>query len=309
MNFQQLRIIREAVRRDFNLTEVASVLATSQSGVSKHIRDIEDELGAEIFLRRGKRLLGLTKAGQTIMGYVETILTDAGNIKRLAEELRAADQGALALATTHTQARYALPSVISGFRKAFPQVRLALHQTSPTEITSMLLDGRADIGIATEALALHPDLVTFPYYTWHHAVVVAKGHPLEGHAQPLSLQDIAAYPIITYHAGFTGRPMIDRTFEAAGIKPDIVMAAMDADVIKAYVGLGLGIGLLAAMSVDAARETGLSLLRADHLFAENTSYIALRRGRFQRGFACRFIALCRPDLSEAHIRKSVQPPS
>jgi LysR family cys regulon transcriptional activator len=302
MNFQQLRIIRETVRRQFNLTEVANALATSQSGVSKHIKDLEEELGVALFVRRGKRLLDLTEAGREIIGYVERILTDAGNIKRIADQLARADEGELTIATTHMQARYALPPVIAGFRRSFPSVRLVLHQSSPGEIATMLIEGRADIGIATEALAETEGLAAFPYYSWRHAVVVKKGHPLDT-PHPLDLADLAGFPLVTYHHGFTGRPAIDRAFEAAGLAPDIVMEAIDSDVIKAYVELGLGVGIVAEQAIDPARDPGLVALDSAHLFPESTSHIAIRRGRFLRGFAYRFIEACRPDLTEAAIRK------
>jgi LysR family cys regulon transcriptional activator len=305
MNFQQLRIIRETVRRRFNLTEVAHHLATSQSGVSKHIKDLEDELGVALFVRRGKRLLDLTEPGREIVAMAERILTDAGNIKRIAEQMAQADHGQLTIATTHMQARYALPRVVAGFRTRFPNVQLVLHQSSPPEIAAMLVEGRADIGIATETIGRVPELVAFPYYRWHHAVVVPRGHPLES-AGPLSLASIAAYPLITYHQGFTGRPAIDRAFEAAGERPSIVMEAIDADVIKAYVELGLGIGIVAAQVFEPTRDTGLTLLESSHLFEEMTSHIALKRGRFLRGFAYRFIEDCHPGLTEAVIREGTE---
>jgi LysR family transcriptional regulator, cys regulon transcriptional activator len=277
-------------------------LATSQSGVSKHIRDLEDELGVSLFVRRGKRLLDLTEPGREIVGLVERILIDAGNIKHIADELSKADEGELTIATTHMQARYVLPPVIAGFRKAFPNVRLVLHQSSPPEIVAMLLDGRADIGIATEAVTRTADLVAFPYYVWRHAVIVPERHPL-AQGGPLDIRTLAQHPIVTYHPGFTGRPAIDRAFAAAGVKPDIVMEAIDADVIKAYVELGLGVGIIAAQSFDAAREHGLILVQSSSLFEESTSHIALRRGRFLRGFVYRFIEACRPELTESLIRK------
>ena len=211
MNFQQLRIIHETVRQNYNLTEAANALFTSQSGVSKHIKDLEDELGIELFVRKGKRLLGLTDPGKELVEIVERILLDAKNVKRLAEQFSNRDQGRLTIATTHTQARYALPSVVTQFKKAFPQVHLVLHQASPGEIVSMLLDGQADIGIATEALEEVEELASFPYYSWHHAVIVPPGHPLES-VHPLTLEAIAEFPIITYHEGFTGRKGIDQTF-------------------------------------------------------------------------------------------------
>jgi LysR family transcriptional regulator, cys regulon transcriptional activator len=305
VNFQQLRIIRETVRRNFNLTEVANALFTSQSGVSKHIKDLEDELGVELFVRRGKRLLGLTEPGQELVGIVERILLDTQNIKKLGEQFANRDRGELSIATTHTQARYALPDAISKFRKEFPNVHLVLHQASPKEIAAMVLDGQADIGIATEAIGDNPDIAAFPYYSWHHGVVVPAGHPLEG-VKPLTLEAVAEYPIITYHEGFTGRPAIDATFAKAGLAPDIVMAALDADVIKTYVDLGLGIGILASMAFEPGRDKGLRLLDSTQLFPLNTSRIAVRRGRLLRSFAYRFIKLCSPELTETDVRSRIQ---
>lgn len=301
MNFQQLRIIRETLRRNFNLTEVANALYTSQSGVSKHIKDLEDELGVELFVRRGKRLLGLTEPGKELAQIVDRILLDTANIKRLADQFAKTDRGEITIATTHTQARYALPAPIAAFRKEFPNVHLVLQQGSPREIAAMLNDGTADIGIATEALEDAAELVSFPYYSWHHGIVVPKGHPLEN-VKPLTLEKIAEWPIITYHEGFTGRPAIDATFAKAGLAPDIVMVALDADVIKTYVEVGLGVGIVASMAYNEERDTGLRLLDSAGLFPKTTSRIALRRSRFLRGFAYRFIELCSPELTEKTVK-------
>lgn len=301
MNFQQLRIIREAVRCNFNLTEVGNALFTSQSGVSKHIKDLEDELGVELFVRKGKRLLGLTDPGRELLEIVERILLDANNIKNLVEQYSQRDEGQLTVIATHTQARYSLPQVITEFKKSFPKVHLKLHQAGPAEIVAMLLSGEADIGVATEALADVTKLDSFPYYSWHHAVIVPAGHPLE-QVQTLTLAALAEYPIVTYHEGLTGRAKIDRSFAAAGLTPDIAMSALDADVIKTYVELGLGIGIIASMAFNAAKDSDLRLLKCDHLFAANTTYIALRRGHYLRSFAYRFIELCSPRLDEATIR-------
>lgn len=306
MNFQQLRIIRETVKRNFNLTEVANALFTSQSGVSKHIKDLEDELGVELFVRKGKRLLGLTEPGQELVGIVERILLDTQNIKKLGAQFSNRDKGQLSVATTHTQARYALPKVVTEFKKQFPKVNLVLHEASPTEIASMLLDGQADIGIATEALQDVPELATFPYYSWHHGVVVPIGHELE-RTPGLTLEQIAEYPIITYHQGFTGRSRIDEAFAKAALEPDIVMVALDADVIKAYVELGLGIGIVASMAFDPDRDPHLRLLDARHLFKINTSRIAIRRGTYLRGYAHRFVELCAAELTEAKVRAGLEP--
>ncbi len=307
MNFQQLRIIREAVRRDFNLTEVANTLFTSQSGVSKHIKDLEDELGVEIFIRRGKRLTGLTDPGKELATIVERMLLDARNIKRLADQFANRDQGQLTLVTTHTQARYALPAVVAKFKAAFPKVHLALHQAGPKEIVTLLRAGDADIGIATEALEGEPDLVTFPWYDWHHSVIVPDGHPLA--SEPvLTLAKLAEHPLITYHEGFTGRGTIDRTFANAGLVPDIILSALDADVIKTYVELGLGAGIIASMAFHPRKDTGLTLLDGLQLFPANTTRIAVRRGHYLRSYAYRFIELCSGQLTEATVRTATSPP-
>jgi LysR family transcriptional regulator, cys regulon transcriptional activator len=301
MNFQQLRILRETVRCNFNLTDVAAALDTSQSGVSKHIKDLEDELGVELFERRGKRLLGLTGPGRELTGIVDRILLDAANVRRVAQQFSQSSRGELTIATTHTQARYALPPVVAAFKRMFPQVRLMLHQGTPTELARMLLDDTADIAIATEALLDNPDILAYPYYSWNHGLVVPDGHPLI-ETRPLTLEAIAAWPIITYQEGFTGRGHIDERFAAAGLEVDIVMSALDADVIKAYVELGLGVGIMASMAFVSERDKGLRLLDCSGLFDRQTSRIAVRRGRYLRGYAYRFIELCAPDVTESVVR-------
>lgn len=304
MNFQQLRIVRETVRRDFNLTEVANALHTSQSGVSKHIKDLEDELGVELYMRKGKRLLGLTEPGRQMVRVVERMLLDANNIKNLADQYSQQDTGQLTIATTHTQARYVLPKVVTEFKKQFPKVHLKLHQGSPKEIAQMLLEGEADIGLATEALGDIGELAAFPLYHWHHAVVVPNAHPLTT-GELLTLEAIAEYPIITYHEGFTGRARVEQAFKAAGLTPDIVMSALDADVIKSYVELELGIGIIASVAFSPARDTGLKLLNADHLFPINETKLALRKGHLLRQYAYRFIEMCSPELTEDFVIQEV----
>ena len=306
MNFQQLRIIRETVKCNYNLTDVGNALFTSQSGVSKHIKDLEDELGIELFLRKGKRLLGLTDPGKELLTIVERMLIDTKNIKLLAEQFSQSDKGQLTVATTHTQARYVLPQIVSSFKKEFPKVHLALHQGSPKEISELLLNGEADLAIATESLSQIPELVSFPFYSWHHTVIVPKGHPLEK-IKNLNIEDLAEYPVITYHEGFTGRKLIDETFSNANITPDIVMSALDADVIKTYVELGLGIGIIASMAYQKERDTQLRILNSDHLFATNTTRIALRRGHYLRGFTYKFIELCSANLTELEIKAALKP--
>jgi LysR family transcriptional regulator, cys regulon transcriptional activator len=308
MNFQQLRIIRETARRNFNLTEVANTLLTSQSGVSKHVKDLEDELGIELFVRRGKRLLGLTDAGREAVEIVERMLLDAENLSQIADRLSTGDQGALKIATTHTQARYTLPPIISKFKKAFPQVSLALHQVSPKEIASILLDGEIDIGIATDTLDDNPRLITFPFRSWGHAVIVPKDHKLD-RVERLTLEAIAGWPIVTYDKGLTGRMRIDDAFASAGLTPQIAISALDADVIKAYVELGLGIGIIASIAFDKKRDAGLRMLDCSHLFARSTSRLAVRRGRYLRRYVYGFIALCSPDLTEKVVRAALHPPA
>ena len=308
MNFQQLRIIREAVQRNFNLTEVAGALFTSQSGVSKHILDLEDELGIELFVRKGKRLTGLTEPGKELVGIVERMLIDAKNIKRLAAQFANRDEGSLTIATTHTQARYALPQVVRRFKAAYPKVHLVLHQASPAEIVALLQSGEADIGIATEALdgsgAQNQNFASFPFYDWHHLVVVPEGHVLTD-AKKLTLQALAEHPLITYHAGYTGRPRIDAAFTEAGLAPDVVMSALDADVVKTYVEVGLGVGIIASMAFDATRDAGLHAIDASHLFPPNTTRIAVRRGHYLRGYAYRFIEECSPALTPAVVKEAL----
>lgn len=301
MNFQQLRIVREAVRRNFNLTEVANALYTSQPGVSKNIKDLEDELGVELFVRRGKRLIGLTKPGEELIATVESILRDAQNLRSIADQFANREEGNLIVATTHTQARYALPEVIQQFRAHYPKVHLTLHQSSPREIAEMLMAGEADIGIATESLDNVPDLVTFPCYTWHHGIIVPEDHPLT-RLPELTLAALAAYPIVTYHEGFTGRSHIDRAFAEAGLQVDIVLSAIDADVIKTYVEIGLGIGIVASMAFNPVKDAGLRLLKVDALFEGNTTLLAVHRGTFLRDYARRFITMLSPNLSEEGLK-------
>ena len=305
MNFQQLRIIRESVRQDFNLTKVASALFTSQSGVSKHIKDLEEELGIELYVRRGKRLLGLTEPGEKALLYVESMLADELNIKNLADNYSNEDVGELTVATTHMQARYILPTVVRSFKAKYPNVSLRLHQGSPSEIVSMLLSGEADIGIATESLNTALPLAHFPYHRWHHAVIVPKGHPLT-ELKELTLEAIVGYPVITYHEGFTGRASIEKAFAKRSLHPEIIMTALDADVIKSYVELGLGIGIIASIAFNKNKDTEFELLNAEHLFEEKQTYIAVRRDNLLRQFAFQFIEQCASELTEQRVRENLK---
>lgn len=298
MNFQQLRSVRETVRCGFNLTEVAAMLYTSQPGVSRQIRELEEELGVEIFHRAGKRLTGLTPPGAALLPIVERLLLDSENLKRAGEDFRSRLEGQLSVAATHSQARYALPHVVKDFRDKFPQVTLHLHQGSPKQVAAMLLSGEADIGVATEALAHYPQLVTLPCYHWTHSIVVPPGHPLLQHTEPITLQQLVQYPVITYELGYTGRAHIDDAFAAAALHPNIVLTAMDADVIKTYVELGMGVGIVASVALDAERDKNLRILDAGHLFQVNVTRLGLRQGAWLRGYAYSFIELFVPTLTK-----------
>ena len=309
MNFQQLRSVREAVRCGFNLTEVSKVLHTSQPGVSRQIRELEEELGIDLFVRAGKRLTSLTEVGVLIVPIVERMLNDAENLKRAGEEFTQQANGRLSIAATHTQARYALPSAVRDFRQRYPHVTLNLHQGSPKEVAQMLISGEADIGIATEALTQYDTLVALPCYRWTHSVMVPPGHPLLD-GQPLTLERLSQFPIITYGPGYTGRLHIDEAFEAAGLSFNLVLTAMDADVIKTYVELGLGVGIIASIAFDEDRDRSLRALDARHLFAVNLTKLAVRRGSFLRSYSYDFIETFASPLKRDVVERAMAlPPS
>jgi LysR family cys regulon transcriptional activator len=304
MNFQQLRSIREAQRRGFNLTEVAAALHTSQPGVSRQIRELEDELGIEIFMRAGKRLTGLTEPGAHVMPIIEKLLSEAENLRRAGADYAQTGAGSLRIAATHSQARYALPPVVRDFRASHPDVVLNLHQGSPQQVARLLLDGEADVGIATEALAQYPDLVALPCYRWTHSVITPLDHPLAREAaegQVLTLARLAEFPIVTYELGYTGRSHIDDAFRAADLSLNVVLAAMDADVIKTYVELGLGVGIVAAIAYDEERDRQLSAIDARHLFADNMTRLAVRRDAYLRDYVYDFIATFAGPLTRAAV--------
>jgi LysR family cys regulon transcriptional activator len=304
MNFQQLRSVREAVRCGFNLTEVAKVLHTSQPGVSRQIRELEEELGVDLFVRAGKRLTSLTEVGTLIVPIVENMLNDADNLRRAGEEFTKQANGRLSIAATHSQARYALPGAVRDFRQRYPNVTLNLHQGSPEQVAEMLISGEADIGIATEALNKFDNLVALPCYRWTHSVIVPPDHPLLD-GQPLTLERLASFPIITYNAGYTGRMHIDEAFEAAGLSLDLVLTAMDADVIKTYVELGLGVGIVASIAFDEDRDRALRAVDAGHLFSINLTKLAVRRGSFLRSYVYDFIETFASTLTHDVVQKAM----
>lgn len=281
------------------------MLYTSQPGVSRQIRELEDELGVTIFARAGKRLTGLTGPGQTLLPIVERLLQEADNLRSAGKEFVSRLEGGLSIAATHSQARYALPHAVRDFRALFPQVTLNLHQGSPKQVAEMLIAGEADIGIATEALASYPQLVTLPCYRWTHSIVVPPDHDLLKIDGPVTLQQLARFPIITYEAGYTGRTHIDEAFAKAGLKPSVVLSAMDADVIKTYVELGMGVGIVAAIAFDAERDRTLRALDARHLFEVNLTRLAVRRGTWLRGYVYAFIESFAPTLTREVVQRAL----
>jgi LysR family cys regulon transcriptional activator len=299
MNFQQLRSVREAVRCGFNLTEAAHALHTSQPGVSRQIRELEEELGVSLFARAGKRLTGLTSPGSHLLPIIERVLLESRNLRQAGQEFAGQQDGQLSVAATHSQARYAMPLAVQEFRALFPGVKLHLHQGSPKQIAQMLLDGEAEVGIATEALGDYPQLVALPCYRWTHSVIVPPGHPLLD--APLTLEALAPYPLITYDTGFTGRTRIDAAFDDSGIEPQIVLTAMDADVIKTYVQLGMGVGIVAGVAYEAERDTQLRAVDAGPLFGINTTKLAVRRGSYLRGYVYAFIEAFAPTLTRSVV--------
>ncbi|MDY0105841.1 MAG: CysB family HTH-type transcriptional regulator [Giesbergeria sp.] len=305
MNFQQLRSVRETVRCGFNLTEVAAMLYTSQPGVSRQIRELEEELGVDVFVRSGKRLTGLTPPGAALLPIVERLLLDADNLRRAGDDFSARLEGQLSVAATHSQARYALPAVVKDFRDRFPKVTLHLRQGSPKQVAAMLLSGEADIGVATEALADYSQLVTLPCYCWTHGIVVPPGHPLLDVEGPVTLEQLARHPIITYEQGYTGRSHIDEAFKEQGLHPEVVLTAMDADVIKTYVELGMGVGIVASVALDPDRDKNLRILDAGHLFQVNVTRLGLRQGAWLRGYAYSFIELFVPTLTRDVVSRAL----
>jgi LysR family transcriptional regulator, cys regulon transcriptional activator len=295
LNLQQLRYLCAIVDHGLNVSDAAEALFTSQPGISKQVRQLEDELGVLVFVRHGKRLAALTTAGQAVVATARRALREIENLKRVGAEYKSEDTGTIAIATTHTQARYVLPRVIHEFAGRYPKVKVVLHQGNPVQVAEQTARGEVDVGIATETLASFPELMTLPCYEWNRCVLVPRGHPLSK-VQPLTLAALARHPIITYDFAFTGRSQMNAAFESEGLEPNVVLTALDADVIKTYVELGMGVGIVAQMAYDAARDTALERLDASHLFASSITRLALRRDVFLRGYVYDFIALFAPAL-------------
>jgi len=305
MKLQQLRYIWEVAHHDLNVSATAQSLYTSQPGISKQIRLLEDELGVEIFARSGKHLTHVTPAGEVILRTAGEVLRKVESIKQVAQEYSNEKKGALSIATTHTQARYALPPTIKKFMERYPDVSLHMHQGTPMQISEMAADGTVDFAIATEALELFSDLIMMPCYRWNRCILVPRDHPLT-QVSDLTLEAVAAHPIVTYVFGFTGRSKLDEAFVEKGLEPRVVFTAADADVIKTYVRLGLGIGIVAAMAYDESKDGDLVALDASHLFASSVTRIGCRRGTFLRGYMYEFIEDFAPHLTRDVVEEVFQ---
>ena len=304
MNLHQFRFVQEAARRQLNLTEAAKALHTSQPGVSKAILELEDELGVDIFARHGKRLKRITEPGQHVLRSIELIMREVGNLKRIGEQFSAEDSGTLSIATTHTQARYVLPPAVARLREIYPKVHISLHQGTPHEVARMVQDETAEIGMATESLTQYPELVTLPCYEWQHMLVLPVQHPL-ARKERIDLDDLAHEPLITYQPSFTGRSKIDQAFALRRLQPRIVLEAMDSDVIKTYVRLGLGIGIVAEMAVREDLPPELMVRPTGHLFGHSTARLALKRGAWLRQFVYRMAELVSDRLNRDLIQRAM----
>jgi len=306
MNLHQFRFVQEAVRRDLNLTETAKALFTSQPGISKAILELEAELGVDIFARHGKRLRRVTEPGQQVLRAIEVIMREVGNLKRIGEEFSKQDAGTLSVATTHSQARYFLPEPVAQLRKRFPKVNIVLHQGSPDQVARMVIEEVADIGLATEALTDRDELVTMPCYEWQHSVVMPAGHPLMN-AERVSLEDLALLPLVSYHPSFSGRTRVDQAFATRHLKPNFVLEAIDADVIKTYVRIGLGVGIVSELATRDDPPGGELVSRpVGHLFGQNVTRIAFKRGAYLRNFVYAFAEMLSDRLSRALIVQAME---
>ena len=305
MNLHQFKFVQEAVRRNLNLTEAAKALHTSQPGVSKAIIELEDELGIEIFARHGKRIKRVTEPGQQVLRSIEIILREVNNLRRIGDQYSAQDSGTLSIATTHTQARYVLPGPVAKLRQAYPKVAVSLHQGSPDQVARMLLEEVAEIGMATESLTRYPELVTLPCYEWQHMLVFPYGHPLL-ERERITLEELAHVPLVTYHPSFTGRSRIDQAFALRQLQPNVVLEAIDSDVIKTYVRLGMGVGIVAEMAVVGENQSADLVARpASHLFGHNLARVAFKRGTYLRHFVLRFDELLSDRLSKESILRAM----
>ena len=304
MKLQQLRYLCEVARRDLSVSAAAEALFTSQPGVSKQIKGLEEELGIEIFVRNGKRLVSVTEPGRAVIAIAERMLADAANLKRAGEDFAGESFGTLTIATTHTQARYALPKAVAAFKRRYPKVQLFIHQGNPTQICEEVAQGEADLCVATEHIAEHPGLVALPCYQWNRCIVVPAKHPLLK-VEPLTLEAVAKHPIVTYDFAYANRSVVNRAFEQRGLTPQVVLTAFDADVIKTYVELGLGVGIMAAMAFDPKRDRQLRAIDASHLFASSTTRLGIKRGAYLRRYAYDFIELFAPRLSRDMVEKTV----
>ena len=303
MKLQQLRCVFQIVQSEFNISKASEALSTSQPGVSKQIKLLEDEIGIKIFQRNGKRLVNLTEPGELVLSSIETILQESNNIKVISEEYIEKDQGTFTIATTHTQARYKLPKVVEEFVKKYPKTNLNIHQGNPSQVTDQIINGEADVGIATESINLSEDILTIPCYQWNRCVVMPKNHPLT-EVRRITLEDLAAYPMITYDYAFTGSTIVSEVFKNANIEPNIMLTAIDADVIKTYVSLNMGIGLIAEMAFDASADHPMVSRDVSHLFPLSTTYIGIRRENFLRKYPSDFIRMFIPKTSENELKKS-----
>jgi LysR family transcriptional regulator, cys regulon transcriptional activator len=305
MKLHQLRYLHEVARHKLNITNAAEALFTSQPGVSKQIQLFEEEIGLQVFQRNGKRLTGITEPGKQILALAAKIIHEVDNIKHVSDEFSNVETGTLTIATTHTQARYRLPAAIKAFVTAYPHVKLNIHQGNPSQVAEQVSIGDADIGIATEYISDYENLLCLPCYKWNRCVVVPHGHPLLQEGK-LTLEKLAAYPLITYDFSVTGGTLVSKTFSDAGLSPNVVLTAIDADVIKTYVTLGLGVGLLAKMAYDEERDTNLAMVDVSHLFADSTTYLGVRKDAFLRGYMYGFIELIAPDFNRKSVNEALK---
>jgi len=304
MKLQQLRCVYQIVQNDFNISKAAEFLNTSQPGVSKQIQLLEDEVGIKIFQRNGKRLTGLSNAGNDLYKSISEIIREVSNIKNISHEYGNDDAGSFTIATTHTQARYKLPKVVKAFVKKYPKIDLNIHQGDPSQVTEQILKGDADVGIATESIGHNASIICIPCYSWNRVLVFPKNHSLMK-AKEITLQDIASYPLITYDYAFTGSTIVSEVFKEANISPNIMLTAIDADVIKTYVELDLGVGLIAEMAYDKNKDTVLESRDVSHLFPTSTTFIGIRKDTFVRGFTYNFIKMFTPNLKNSELRNYV----